>query len=376
MSKPDLTLTKANLKNMELCNRYILAPMSRASAKDDGTATLQMAEYYARYAKGGYALLIAEGAFTDSKYAQAYANQPGMVSDKHQKGWEKVVKAVHAEGGKIILQLIHAGALSQHVAQAYAPSAVRPAGEMLLGYGHKQGGYDVPQVLTVQDIDEVIYGFVQASLRAEAAGFDGVEIHCANGYLLDQFLSDYSNKRADKYGGSLENRIGLACQIIQQTQQKIGDEFVVGVRLSQSKANDSEYFWPNGVEDAKVIFKAVGDAGADFIHFASEVKGFHYHSFTQDNVSLTKLAKEITGLPLIANGGLQDVELAKMVIGENHADFISIGKTAMMNFDLPDKLRDGKKLNEFSYDIFKYGVSIDAQYRWEREALVADSGGE
>ena len=367
MSKPELTLTQENLGNIELCNRYILAPMSRASAADDGTASLQMAEYYARYAKGGYALLIAEGAFTDDRYAQAYANQPGMVTDKHQKAWGKVVKEVHIEGGKIILQLIHAGALSQHVEQSYAPSAVRPAGEMLQGYGVKQGEYDVPQVLSTQDIDEIIYGFVQASLRAEEAGFDGVEIHCANGYLLDQFLTDYTNERKDEYGGSLKNRIGLACQIIKKTKQKVSDKFVIGVRLSQSKANNSEYFWPNGVEDAKVIFTAVADAGADFIHFASEVKGFNHNCFTRDNVSLTKLAKEITGLPVIANGGLQNVNLAEMVIREKHADFVSIGKSAMVNFDLPNKLNEGKKLNEFSYDVFKYGISIDAQYRWERE---------
>lgn len=367
MSKVDLSFTAANLKNIKLGNRFVLAPMSRASAKDNGTATLQMAEYYGRYAKGGYALLIAEGAFTDDKYAQAYANQPGMVTDEQQKGWEGVVKAVHAEGGKIILQLIHAGALSQHVAHAYAPSAVRPAGEMLQGYGHKQGGYDMPLVLSAEDIDDVIYGFVQAGLRAEKAGFDGVEIHCANGYLLDQFLSDYTNKRVDEYGGSLEKRIGLTCRIIKDVQQKVSDGFVVGVRLSQSKANDSEYFWPNGVEDANVIFGAVADAGADFIHFASEVKGFNYHSFTRDQVSLTKLAKQITGLPVIANGGLQDVDLAEMVIREKHADFVSIGKSAMVNFDLPHRISAGEKLNEFTYDVFKYGVSIDAQYRWERE---------
>lgn len=367
VTEAKLTFSPTKIMNLNLENRYVLAPMSRASAQDDGTATQQMADYYAQYAKGGYALIIAEGAFTDDKYAQAYCNQPGMVTDKHQKGWQKVVKAVHDEGGKIILQLIHAGALSQAVDVAHAPSAVRPAGEMLQGYGYKQGEYEVPKALGADDIKDIIFGFVQASLRAEEAGFDGVEIHCANGYLLDQFLTEYSNNRTDEYGGNFENRVRLTSEIIQKVQQKTDNDFIVGVRLSQSKANNSEYFWPNGVDDGKLIFETVADAGVDYIHFASEVKGFNYHSFTQDNISLTKLAKQLTGLPVIANGGLHELELAQNVIKDGHADMVAIGKTAMMNFDLPNDIRDGKKIAEFSYDIFTYGVTLDAQYRWQQE---------
>lgn len=367
MTHNKITLQPYAIKTTQLANRYILAPMSRASATNSGMATVQMAEYYAKYAKGGYGLLIAEGAYTDEKFAQAYANQPGMVTDTHEQAWQMVAKAVNSEGGKIILQLIHAGALSQAVDVAHAPSAIRPIGEMLQGYGHKHGAYDIPTALTKNDIDEIIQGFVQASLRAENAGFDGVEIHCANGYLLDQFLTDYTNERNDEYGGALENRIKLTCEIIRQAKHRTADDFIVGVRLSQSKANNSDYFWPNGVEDAEVIFEAVADAGADYIHFASDAKGFSYHSFTRDNESLTKLAKSITGLPIIANGGLQNIELAEKVIKEGHADFVAIGKAAMANCDLPNRVKAGEKVTEFSYDIFKYGVSIDAQYKWEQE---------
>ncbi|MGL1920784.1 MAG: NADH:flavin oxidoreductase [Hyphomicrobiales bacterium] len=362
-----LALKPTELKNKKLNNRYVLAPMSRASATNDGTPTEQMAAHYGRYAKGGYALLIAEGAYTDANYAQAYANQPGMVTDAHQNAWQKVVRAAHAEGSKIILQLIHAGALSQAVNVAHAPSAVRPKGEMLQGYGHKQGEYDMPQALRQSDIKNIIFGFVQASLRAEEAGFDGVEIHCANGYLLDQFLTDYTNERDDEYGGSLENRLKLTCEIIDQAKKKTSEKFIIGVRLSQSKANNSEYFWPRGIEDAKIIFKAVADAGVDYIHFASEVKGYHYHSSTPDGVNLTKLAKDMTDLPIIANGGLENTELAETIIANGHADLIAIGKAAMVNYDLPNRIMQGEKLTEFTYDIFKYGVTIDGQYKWESE---------
>ncbi|PCI32644.1 MAG: hypothetical protein COB60_09280, partial [Flavobacteriaceae bacterium] len=147
-----------------------------------------------------------EGAFTDDQYAQSYSNQPGMVTNAQQVAWANVTRAVKKEGGKIVLQLIHAGALSQHVDTPHAPSPIKPKGEMLRGYGHKQGDYGVPAVLSLAAISLIKAGFVQAAQRAEHAGFDGVEIHCANGYLLDQFLTLETNTRTDQYGGTLSDR--------------------------------------------------------------------------------------------------------------------------------------------------------------------------
>ena len=367
MTQKHAVLTQGIIQSLAFANRLVLAPMSRASATEDGTPTQNMAEYYARFARGGYGLLITEGAFTDSKYSQSYSGQPGMVTDEHESGWQRVVGNVRQENGKIILQLIHAGAVSQHVEKAYAPSPIRPQGTMLQGYGHKQGAYEVPNVLDASQIDEIKQGFIQAAKRAERAGFDGVEIHCANGYLLDQFLTEETNLRTDHYGGSLENRVRLTAEIISEAKRISGDEFLVGVRLSQAKATEQHYFWPNGLDDAKGIFSAVAEAGADFIHLASEKNGYAYHSSTRQGENLTKFARELTGLPVIANGGLHDIALADQILADEQADFIAIGKTALINPDLPQRLANGQEPDEFTFDMFKYGVSIEAQQQWEAE---------
>ena len=201
MTRQHQILKKGTIGLQTFENRLVLAPMSRVSATEDGVPTPDMAHYYARFAIGGYSLLIAEGAYIDDRYSQCYSFQPGMVTDTHEAGWRLVVDAVNQTGGKIFLQLIHAGAVSQHVEHAFAPSPVRPKGTMLQGYGHKQGSYDVPRELDLSEIEAIKRDFVQAAIRAERAGFDGVEVHCANGYLLDQFLTAETNRRNDRYGG-------------------------------------------------------------------------------------------------------------------------------------------------------------------------------
>lgn len=360
-------LAKGSIQNLALENRYVLAPMSRASATADGVPTPEMAEYYARFAQGGFGLLIAEGAYPDTTTAQAYANQPGMCTDAQQEGWRHVVEAVHAKGSKVILQLIHAGAVSQVVDVPHGPSPVRPEGHMLQMYGTKQGPYETPVEMSDDDITELKAGFVQAAKRAEEAGFDGVEIHCANGYLLDQFLTPETNLRDAPYGGSVENRIRLTCEITSEVRAACRQDFVTGVRLSQAKATQPDYFWPGGLNDASIIFSAVAEAGAGFIHLASERNGYAYHSSTKDGVRLTKFARETTGLPVIANGGLENSVLSEKVLSDGEADFLAIGKSAMLNPDLPNRMANQQALKEFTFELFSYGVSVSSQRRWEAE---------
>lgn len=360
-------LNSGSIQNLVLANRYVLAPMSRASATEDGVPTMEMAEYYARFAQGGFGLLVAEGAYTDTTASQAYSNQPGLCTDAQQEGWRQVVEAVHAHGSKIILQLIHAGAVSQVVDVPHGPSSVRPEGHMLQMYGTKQGPYETPAELSSEDIAVLKAGFVQAAKRAEEAGFDGVEIHCANGYLLDQFLTVETNLREAPYGGSVENRIRLTCEIISEVRAICRQGFITGVRLSQAKATQPDYFWAGGLDDAGVIFSAVAEAGASYIHFASERNGYAYHSSTKDGVRLTKFARETTGLPVIANGGLEDFNLSRKVLLEGEADFLAIGKSAMCNPDLPNRIANQQALKDFTFEVFSYGVSVSSQFRWEAE---------
>lgn len=363
-------LTPSQIGKTPLKNRYILAPMSRASATKDGIPTPEMAEYYARFAKGGFGLLIAEGAYPQGELSQSYANQPGLCSDAHQRGWTDIANAVHNEGGKIVLQLIHAGAVSQVADRPKAPSAIQPQGHMLQMYGYKQGPYAVPEVFSDAEVEDIKAGFVQAAVRAQKAGLDGVEVHCANGYLLDQFLTPEMNTRTAPYGGSVENRIRLTSEIISEIRDVCAPEFIVGVRLSQAKATQPDYFWQGGAADAKIIFKAVKSAGADYIHIASEIKGYEYHCTSTDGTKLTPLARDMTGLPVIANGGLHDPDLAAKVLSENEADFLAVGKSAMVNPDLPNRIASGLMPRAFTFDVFSKGVSIMGQREWEQESQI------
>jgi 2,4-dienoyl-CoA reductase-like NADH-dependent reductase (Old Yellow Enzyme family) len=223
-------LTAAALGRLELTNRLAVAPMSRVSAAPDGTPTGEMTDYYAQFARGGFGIVITEGTYTDTTHSQGYLNQPGLATDDHVDGWRRITDAVHATGTPVIAQLMHAGALSQgnpHAAGAIGPSAIAPIGQMLEEYGGA-GSWPVPREMTPADIDSAGAGYTEAAARARAAGFDGVEVHAANGYLLDQFLTVYTNVRADEYGGAVHNRIRLTARVIAEIRSRVGDDFVVG----------------------------------------------------------------------------------------------------------------------------------------------------
>ncbi|AUS26659.1 oxidoreductase [Paenibacillus polymyxa] len=169
---------------------------------------------------------------------------------------KKVVDAVHAAGSSIVVQLEHAGALSQgnrFKSQNLAPSEVLPKGEPLAFYGGAES-FSTPIAATKEDIEEVIRGFVASAVRAKSVGFDGVEIHGANGYLLDQFLTDYTNRQTDEYGGSIENRIRLLVEVATAIRQAVGPDFTVGIRISQAKVNDYQHKWSGKEDEAEVIF--------------------------------------------------------------------------------------------------------------------------
>ena len=199
-------LSRHDMQGLNFRNRLAVAPMTRVTATAAGVPTAAMRDYYTRFAQGGFGLVITEGIYTDKAYSQGYRNQPGIADDEQARGWADIAAAVHAGGALAFAQLMHAGALSQanpfrpHTA---GPSAVQPAGEQM-GFYHGAGRYPTPQEMSEQEIAEAIDGFVQSALRAvRVAGFDGIEIHGANGYLLDQFLTAHTNLRTDGWGGAM-----------------------------------------------------------------------------------------------------------------------------------------------------------------------------
>ena len=356
-----------------LPNRLAVAPMSRVSATDGGLATDTMREYYAQFARGGFAVVITEGTYTDVEASQGYDRQPGIANDRQAASWTPVATAITAAGGMPILQLMHAGALSQRrgTDQTLAPSAIRPRGEMMPEYGGS-GPYQLPAAMTVDDLGKVRDGFVRAAARARRAGFHGVEIHAANGYLLDQFITDYTNLRDDGYGGSASERVRYPAEIVSAVRESSPSEFIVGVRVSEAKVNDFEYRWPGGAVDATTIFRALADAGAGYIHVAGEGRGFR-ESLDGDRETLTTLARRVTGLPVIANGGLHDPELADRVIDGGHADIISIGRAAIATPDWPLRIANRKPVVPFSREMISPIATIRQTQHWFRNLSAREA---
>ncbi|GAK14615.1 NADH:flavin oxidoreductase [Geomicrobium sp. JCM 19039] len=340
-------LSTYTLGHLELSNRAVLSPMTRTSAESSGKATAEMARYYARFAKGGFGLVITEGIYFNYENSRSYANQPGIADDEQAKSWKPVVEAVHHEEGKVIAQLMHGGALVQHEDfVSIAPSAVAPVGEMLAEHGGS-GKFSTPRKMTNDEIQYVIDSFALAAVRAKEVGFDGVEVHGANGYLLDQFVTDYTNQRTDEYGGSTEKRIRLIVKVLHAIRAAVGLDYVVGVRISQGKVNDFHHKWAGGEKDAEIIFEQIAQAFPTYIH-TTEYKAFA-PAFSDSQHTLAALAKRYSKLPVIANGKLGEPKKAESLLENGEADMIAIGKEALVNADWVHKVKEGKPLKPFHH---------------------------
>ncbi|RKL64851.1 NADH:flavin oxidoreductase [Salipaludibacillus neizhouensis] len=341
-----------NIGSIELPNRMVISPMTRTSAEPNGFANEKMAQYYARFVKGGFPLIITEGTYPDLTHSQAYENQPGIATDEQAEAWRPVVEAVHKAGGKIFLQLQHAGALVQYnryTAHSIAPSAVKPKGEKLVSHGGS-GEYAIPQEISTKKIQEVVEHFADAALRAKNVGFDGIEVHGANGYLLDQFHTDYTNQRSDEYGGTSENRVRLSVLVLKAIRKKVGKDFVVGIRVSQGKVNDFYHKWSEKEKEAQIIFGNLASAKPDYIHTTE----FHADqpAFDEKGATLSYLAKKYSNLPVIANGQLGEPNKTNRLVENEEADFVALGTSALANYDWPNKVKENKSIQAFDPTLF------------------------
>ena len=356
----------AELDGLSLRNRLVVAPMTRISATAGGLATDAMGEYYATYARGGFGLVITEGTYTDEAFSQGYRGQPGIANAAQRDAWRKVVDAVHAEHVPIVMQLIHAGALIQHndyVDHAIAPSAVEPVGEQAKHY-HGAGKFPIPREITRDEMIEVAEGFGAAAVRAMEAGFDGVEIHGANGYILDQFLTDYANKRTDEYGGPIENRLRFHLDVLNAVKEAVRDRIPIGIRISQTKVNDFTHEWKGGLHDAQVVFSALGRAGPSYIHISAH-QGCH--EVFGSSLSLAGLAKKFSGMNVIACGKLQDPEAAEKLLADGEADFAAMAKGALADPYWPQRVADGEAPTAFDPGMIQPLATLENTARWRRE---------
>lgn len=354
--------TPGRIGHVELKNRLVVAPMTRVTATVDGNATERMQAYYADFARGGFALIISEGIYIDRAWSQTYAYQAGLTSPKQAAAWRRVTDAVHQQQGKIIAQIQHAGALSQgnaYQSGTVAPSAVRPVGKQMSFY-RGEGEYPLPRALNDTEIAAIIDSFADAAQYAvEEAGFDGVEIHGANGYLLDQFFTDYTNTRTDRWGGDIAGRLRLSLEVINAVRQRVGKDVVVGIRISQGKVNDFFHKWANGEEDARTVFTLLSEAGIDYLHL-TEFEAWQ-PAFPDNPLSLVALARKYApNLTLMANGSLHDPARALEVMNTG-ADFIALGRGALANHDWPMRIAAGAQPREFDSAILGPIADIKAR---------------
>ncbi|MDY0921635.1 MULTISPECIES: NADH:flavin oxidoreductase [unclassified Leclercia] len=340
--------TPGHIGNVALKNRLAVAPMTRVTASEEGIASERMKAYYEDFARGGFGLVISEGIYIDKAWSQTYAFQAGLTSPEQVAGWRHITDAVHQQNGRIFAQIQHSGALSQgnhFLDGTVGPSAVRPVGKQMTFY-RGEGDYPVPRELNEEEIQSIIDSFADAASYAVFdAGFDGVEIHGANGYLLDQFFTDYTNQRTDYWGGDIAGRLRLSLEVIKAVRKRVGQAIPVGIRISQGKVNDFFHKWANGEDDARVVFTLLAESGIDYLHL-TEFEAWQ-PAFPENPVSLVELARKYAPrLTIMANGSLHDASRAQQVM-DMGADLISLGRGALANHDWPERVAAGEAVREF-----------------------------
>ena len=332
----------AVLGSVPLRNRIVMAPLTRSRAAAGNVPHELNARYYAQRASAG--LIISE-ATQISPQGQGYPKTPGIHSDAQIAGWRLVTKAVHDQGGKIFLQLWHVGRISHPLTLEsddlpVAPSAIKPAGEIYTDQGMQP--FVTPRALATEELSGLVEDFRRAAANAKEAGFDGVEIHAANGYLIDQFLRDGTNKRDDAYGGSVENRARLLREVTAAVLT-VWEPGQVGVRISPTNPfNDIVDSNPQMTFEA--ITEELNAYGLAYLHVVEDrATGFDFQ----------KLRQIFSGA-YMANGDYKR-DSAIEAIETEQADFIAFGKLFIANPDLPERLRTNAGFNAAREESFYAG---------------------
>jgi len=336
--------TPVILGGIELRNRFVMAPMTRSRANADGTPSNLAAEYYAQRAAVG--LIVTEGT-QPSDDGQGYLTTPGIYTDAHVEGWRKVTDAVHSNGGRIFVQLMHAGRMSHpdntpHHRQGVAPSAIAPGVPMFTPTGMQD--IPTPRAMTTDEVHQTLGDFRYAARRAVEAGADGVEIHGANGYLVQQFLAPSANSRIDVYGGSIENRSRFALEVARAIAEEIGADRTA-IRLSPGIT-----MWgiDEGAEGTALYRHLVGELdrlGLAYLHIM--------HGGAED---LLADVRKLWHRALIINrpGRPRDQIGADIAIGL--ADLESYGQMVLANPDFIDRLKVGAPMNQADHSTYFGGT--------------------
>ena len=329
--------TPIQFGELQLKNRVIMAPLTRSRATVDRVPTPMMAEYYAQRASAG--LIISE-ATVISEQANGYEKTPGLFTDAQVEGWKQVTDAVHAKDGLIVAQLWHVGRVSHpDLLQGETPvsaSTVQQAGHVSLLRPKRE--YVVPRALEISEIQTIVEQFKQAAIRAKAAGFDGVELHGANGYLIDQFLQTSTNQRTDSYGGSVENRARFLLEVMDALIEVWGAGRV-GIHLAP-RGDEHDMGDANAKETFGYVMEKLGQRQIAFF--------FTREYLADDSISLDMKARA-NGVPYIANMRLSRDD-ALDLLASGQAEAVSFGKDYIANPDLFERLVADETLNELKFE--------------------------
>lgn len=328
-----------SLGAIALANRLVMAPMTRSRAGDDGVPAAITTTYYAQRATAG--MIVTEGVFP-SAIGKGYVHTPGIVTAEQAAAWKQVTDGVHAQGGRIVMQLMHCGRISHPTlldgATPVAPSAIKPEGQAWTSAG--QVDYVTPRALTLEEIAATIADYRQATRRALDAGFDGVELHAASGYLPEQFLSSGSNQRQDGYGGSVENRARFIVEVLAAMVAEAGADRV-GIKISP----EMNY---NSISDAdpaatyRYLVETIAGMGLAYLHVAL---------FGQPATDYHALLRPLFDGAYLHGSGLTR-DSAAALLEDGKADAVVFGAAFLANPDLPQRFRDSAALNAPDHGTF------------------------
>ncbi len=342
------------LKSLTTRNRIAMAPMTRQKSPNQVPGP-DVAAYYRRRAAGGVGLILTEGTAPEHRSATNDANIPAFFGEASLKGWAAVLKAVKEEGGAIMPQLWHQGVV-RHAGTGPYPDApvMSPSGIS------KPGGKEIAAPMTQKDIDEVVEGYARSAASAKKLGFDGVEIHGAHGYLIDQFFWEGLNRRSDAYGGTIEKRTQLACDIVASVRAAVGPDFPILLRFSQWKQQDYTARLALNPDELERFLMPMVKAGVDMFH-ASTRRFWEPEFPDQDKrLNLAGWTKKITGLPSMTVGSVSldddflnafyqkgaDASEAHLdglvdMLARGDCDMVAVGRALIVNPDWPEKIRTG-----------------------------------
>jgi 2,4-dienoyl-CoA reductase-like NADH-dependent reductase (Old Yellow Enzyme family) len=335
----DILFSPFKIKNFTLRNRLGVAPMTRMSSPGGSIPRQDVFDFLVRRAEKGAAIVYTEAIVTDYESSQGYPRQSRLVNQKQIDAWRPVVDAIHAHGGIAIMQMFHCGRMAwpevNPVGRAIAPSQIAPRqNNPMTGEA-----YPLPEEMSQFDIDHVINGFVETAKGAVLAGFDGIEVHGAHGYLINQFLSSYSNKRDDAYGGSIENRFRFAREVIDSVALIVPEDRLLTFRISNWGIADMEISLFEDADEWQELIGLLVRTPIDAISLSTY--NFRDKAFETDR-TMSQLIREVTPLPLMICGQIYDRKSAEEAL--ESADIALSSKSILLNPDWVEDVRAGRDL--------------------------------